>query len=154
MLLPVGCGTLWSEDGRIATQLRHSLPSGSPLNCVILCLLRHGAMRCPARGEGRGASRRSLLGVAWVDDFSFYRWVRPHPRCAGLAGGCAVCQEGLEEAKELDAFWMELCGSLGVPLNLLKRQLCGQSVEYAGFVFDTWGGLMLISHVSSTRGGG
>ena len=55
-----------------------------------------------------------------------------------------MCQEGLEEAKELDAFWMELCGSLGVPLNLLKRQQCGQPVEYAGFVFDTWRGLMLI----------
>ena len=118
--------------------------AGSPLNCVVLCLLRHGAMRGPAEGERRGASRRSLLGVAWVDDFSFYRWVRAHPRCAGLAGGCAVCQEGLGEAKELDAFWMELCSSLGVPLNLLKRQLCGQSVEYTGFVFDTWRGLMLI----------
>ncbi len=79
-----------------------------------------------------------------MDDFSFYRWVRPHPRCTGLAGGCAVCQEGLEEAKELDAFWTELCGSLGVPLNLLKRQLCSQSVEYAWFAFDTWRGLMLI----------
>ncbi len=55
-----------------------------------------------------------------------------------------MCQEGLKEAKELDTFWMELCGSLGVPLNLLKRQLCGQSVEYTGFVFDTWRGLMLI----------
>ena len=42
-----------------------------------------------------------------------------------------MCQEGLEEAKELDAFWMEPCGSLGVPFNLLMRQQCGQSVEYA-----------------------
>ena len=119
-------------------------PAGSPLNCVVLCLLRHGAMRRPAAGERRGASRRSLLGVAWVDDFSFYRWVAPHPQCAGLVGGCAVCRTGLAEAEELDAFWMELCDSLGVPLNLLKRQLCGQSVEYAGFIFDTWRGLMLI----------
>ncbi len=55
-----------------------------------------------------------------------------------------MCLEGLEEAKEFDAFWMELCGSLGVPFNLLKRQQCGESVEYAGFVFDTWRGLMLI----------
>jgi hypothetical protein len=119
-------------------------PAGSPLNCVVLCLLRHGAMRGPAAGERRGASRRSLLGVAWVDDFSFYRWVAPHPPCAGLAGGCAACGTGLAEAEELDAFWMELCDSLGVPLNLLKRQLCGQSVEYAGFAFDTWRGLTLI----------
>ncbi len=101
-------------------------------------------MRGPAAGERRGASRRSLLGVAWVDDFSFYRWVAPHPPCAGLAGGCAACGTGLAEAEELDAFWMELCDSLGVPLNLLKRQLCGQSVEYAGFAFDTWRGLTLI----------
>ena len=119
-------------------------PAGSPLNCVVLCLLRHGAMRSPAAGERRGASRRSLLGVAWVDDFTFYRWVRPHPRCAGLSGGCAECLVGLEEAKALDAFWMELCDSLGVPLNLEKRQLCSQAVEYAGFVFDSWKALMLI----------
>ena len=118
--------------------------AGSPLNCVVLCLLRHGAMRAPAAGERRGASKRSLLGVAWVDDFAFYRWVRPHPPCAGLAGGCPVCQVGLTEAEALDVFWMELCESLGVPLNLIKRQRCGQSVEYAGFVFDTLRGLMLI----------
>ena len=42
-------------------------PAGSPLNCVVLCLLRHGAMRGPAPGERRGATKRSLLGVAaWV----------------------------------------------------------------------------------------
>ncbi len=39
---------------------------------------------------------------------------------------------------------MELCESLGVPLNLLERQLCGQLVYYAGLTFDTWRGLMLI----------
>jgi hypothetical protein len=31
-----------------------------------------------------------------------------------------------------------------MPLNLLKRQLCGQAVEYAGFVFNTWRGLLLL----------
>jgi hypothetical protein len=101
-------------------------------------------MRDPAAGERRGASRRSLLGVAWVDDLSFYRWVKLHPRCAGLAGGCPTCLAGLAEAEELDSFWMELCESLGIPLNLLMRQPCGQSVDYAGFTFDTWRKLMLI----------
>lgn len=119
-------------------------PAGSPLNCVALCLLRHGAMRSPAAGERRGASRRTLLGVVWVDDFVFYRWVRAHPPCAGLVGGCVVCGEAKQEAEELDAFWVELCESLGIPLNLIKRQFCAQKVDYAGFVFDTMRGLMLI----------
>jgi hypothetical protein len=48
-----------------------------------------------------------------------------------------VCQEGLVEAKELDALWMQLCGSLGVPLHLLKWQLCGEDAQ-----------------LSSTHGGG
>ncbi|MFN5017560.1 hypothetical protein [Bradyrhizobium sp.] len=50
----------------------------------------------------------------------------------------------LAEAEELDAFWVELCESLGVQLNLRKRQRCSQSLEYAGFVFDTWRGMMLV----------
>jgi hypothetical protein len=98
-------------------------PAGSPLNCVVLCLLRHGAMRGPAAGERRGASRRSLLCCAWVDYFAFYRWVR------------------------VDTFWMNLCYDLGVPavlLNLEKRQLRLQLVDYAGFVFNTWKWRLLI----------
>ncbi len=108
-------------------------PDGSPLNCTVPCLLRHGAMHSPAAGERRGASRRSLLGVAWVDDCSFYRWVKPHPSCGGLTRGCVVCRSSFSEAEELDAFWMELCKSLEVPLNLLnrKRQLYSKSVEFA-----------------------
>jgi hypothetical protein len=133
VLLPVGRGPLRTEDCRITSQMRGAV---SP-----------EARRDARPGGGRkevGASRRSLLGVAWVDDFTFYRWVWPHPRCAGLAGGCLVCREGLREAQEHDSYWMELCSSLGVPLNLQKRQLCGQTVEYAGFIFDTLRGSVLI----------
>ena len=43
-----------------------------------------------------------------------------------------MCLVGLKEAKELVAFWTELCVSLGVPLNLLKRQPCGQSSSTPG----------------------
>ncbi len=60
---------------------------------------------------------------------------------AGEKKKCII-RTGLAEAEDLDAFCMELCDSLGVPLNLLKRKLCGQSVEYADFVFDTWRGLI------------
>ena len=35
-------------------------------------------------------------------------------------------------------------GAADSALNPIKRQRCGQSVEYAGFVFDTLRGLMLI----------
>ena len=31
-----------------------------------------------------------------------------------------------------------------MPLNLAKRQLCGQRVEYAGFLYDTLRDLLLI----------
>ncbi len=79
---------------------------------------------------GGGAATR--LGEA----HSQHGWGGPCPRlrqaavCRARRGLCCVCLEGLEEAKELDAFWMVLCGSLGFPFNLLKRQQCGQSVEY------------------------
>ncbi len=69
--------------------------AGCPLNCLALCLLRHGAMRSPAAGERRGASYRSLLGKVWVDDFAFYRWVRFHARCEGLAADSGWWLPGL-----------------------------------------------------------
>ena len=39
---------------------------------------------------------------------------------------------------------MDLCDQLGVSLNLIKRQRCAQSVEYAGFIFDSFRGRMLV----------
>ena len=119
-------------------------PAGCPLNCVALCLLRHAALRGAAAGELRGASSRSLLGVVWVDDFTFYRQVPPHPACGGLQGGCPVCRGSLAEAEQLDEWWMDLCSQLGVSLNLVKHQRCAQTVEYAGFLFDTLRGRMLV----------
>ena len=118
-------------------------PAGSPLNCIALCLLRHGALRGPNAGERRGYSVRTLLGVVWVDDFVFYSQVAPHAACSGLSGGCPVCHRALREAEELDAWWIELCGLLGVPLNAKKHQGCKQSVEYSGFLVDSFRGLML-----------
>ena len=46
-------------------------PAGSPLNCIALCRLRQAALRGPEPGEFRGCSERTLLGVVWVDDFTF-----------------------------------------------------------------------------------
>ena len=119
-------------------------PAGCPLNCVALCLLRHAAMRGPDAGERRGASDRTMTGVVWVDDFVFHKMVEWHEACAGLAGGCAACGRGLATAVVLDEWWMGLCGQLGVPLNGDKHQCCDQSVEYAGFLFDSFRGLMLV----------
>ena len=118
-------------------------PAGSPLNCIALCLLRHAALRGPAAGELRGASSRSMHGVVWVDDFVFYSQAAWHEACMGLAGGCPVCLVVLEQAEVLDAWWIELCDILGVPLNMEKHQRCAQTVEYAGFLFDSFRGLML-----------
>ena len=46
------------------------------------------------------------------------------------------------DAEAADAYWQELCDSLGVPLNLGKWQQCRQSGagEYTGFIFDTMRG--------------
>ena len=112
-------------------------PAGSPLNCIALCLLRHCAMRGPASGDLRGASSRSMHGVVWVDDFVFYLLVPWHQACDGLAGGCPVCSRALVGAEANDAWFIELCGLLGVPLNMSKHQRCRQTVEYSGFLFDT-----------------
>ena len=117
-------------------------PAGSPLNCIALCLLRYAALRGPAAGDLRGASSRSLRGVVWVDDFVFYFLTPWHDACAGLAGGCPVCRRALADAEVLDAWWIDLCQMLGVPLNMAKHQRCGQSVEYSGFLFDTFRGIM------------
>ena len=118
-------------------------PAGSPLNCIALCLLRHAALRGPAAGELRGASVRSMHGVVWVDDFVFYSQVDSHDVCLGLDGGCPVCRRALGDAEVLDAWWIDLCDLLGVPLNMKKHQRCMQSVEYSGFAFDSFRGLML-----------
>ena len=119
-------------------------PAGSPLNCIALCLLRHMALRNPASGERRGDSATTGNGVVWVDDFIFHKAVRAHSACSGLEGGCPVCLEHLPQAEAVDAYWVELCRKLGVPLNLDKRQRCRQQVKYAGFLFDTLRGLLLI----------
>ena len=117
-------------------------PAGSPLNCIALCLLRHAALRGPAAGQLRGASSRSVHGVVWVDDFVFYHLVAWHAACAGLSGGCPVCLRALANAQANDAWWTELCEMLGVPLNMAKHQTCKQTVEYSGFLFDSFRGLM------------
>ena len=119
-------------------------PAGCPLNCIALCLLRHAALRGANTGELRGASDRSMLGVVWVDDFVFHKRVQWHEPCGGLAGGCLVCGRGLAAAIVLDEWWMDLNRQLGVSLNDDKHQRCKQAVEYAGFLFDTFRGLMLV----------
>ncbi len=118
-------------------------PAGSPPNCIALCLLHHCARRGPEAGELRGASSRSMRGVVWVDDFVFYLLVAWHDACEGLAGGCPICCRALADADANDAWFVELCGLLGVPLNMSKHQRCKQTVKYSGFLFDTIRGLML-----------
>jgi hypothetical protein len=85
-----------------------------------------------------------MHGVVWVDDFIFHKLVEWHAACGGLASGCPVCLRGLAVAEELDAWWTDLCEQLGVSLNTEKHQRCGQTVEYAGFLFDSFRGLMLV----------
>ena len=53
-------------------------------------------------------------------------------------------QATLAQAEVLDEWWMDLCGQLGMSLNLDKHQRNAQSVEYSGLLFDTFRGLMLV----------
>ena len=101
---------------------------------------KHG----PAANDGFRPTPRSMLGVVWVDDFVFHKRVQWHEACGGLAGGCLVCGRGLAAAIVLDEWWMDLNRQLGVSLNDDKHQRCKQAVEYAGFLFDTFRGLMLV----------
>jgi hypothetical protein len=86
-----------------------------------------------------------MLGVVWVDDFVFHKRVEWHPSCGGLAAGCPACGRGLAAAELLDEWWVGLNRQLGVSLNVKKHQRCAQSVEYAGFLFDTFRGLMRVT---------
>ncbi len=81
--------------------------------------------------------------VVRVDDFVFYHLVAWHAACAGLAGGCPTCLRDLAAAEEKDAWWIALCEMLGVPLSMSEHQRCKQSVEYSGFLFDSFRGIML-----------
>lgn len=117
-------------------------PGGSGLNCMALCLLRHLARRDPYRGERRGASGRTILGVVWVDDFGLAQFVRPHARCAGLKGQCPVCQESIPAARMNREYWVSLCGQLAIHLADDKHQELDQNMEYGGFRVDTWAGLL------------
>jgi hypothetical protein len=61
-----------------------------------------------------------MHGVVWVDDFVFYHLVAWHDACAGLSRGCPVCLRSLVDAEASDAWWIDLCEMLGVPLNMSK----------------------------------
>ena len=53
-----------------------------------------------------------------------------------------MCLWALVEAEANDTWWVELCGLLGVPQNMSKHQSCKQTVEYSGFLSDSFRGLM------------
>ncbi len=84
-------------------------------------------------GDLRGASSSSLCGVVWVDlalDYLvFYFQTQWHDACYGLACGCPVCRRALADAEAL---------------NMTKHQRCCQSVEYSGFLFDTFCGIQVM----------
>jgi hypothetical protein len=105
------------------------------------------APRTPTRRAAAKAGSQlanTMLGVVWVDDFVFHKRVEWHEACSGLAAGCTVCGSSLAAAEVLDELWMDLNRQLDVSPNVEKHQRCKQTVEYAGFLFDTFRGLMLV----------
>ena len=132
---------------RLAVAHFGQAPAGSPLNCIALCLLRHTALRSPASGERRGDAVTTGNAVVWSSITG--RGLHLSQAGQGPVGllrarGWVPRLPRAPSAEAVDASWVELCGRLGVPLNLDKRQRCPQQVEYVGVLFDTLRGLLLI----------
>ena len=125
--------------------------AGSPLNALILCLLRFLARPAPDQGELRGASRRTILGAAWVDDTVLICKGIPHARCLGIVGGCPLCSERLTVALERQEYWLWLCNELGWELALDKRQNPTQVFTYSGLIFDLVRGLLLVPELKKAK---
>ncbi len=53
-----------------------------------------------------------------------------------------MCLRALVDAEANDAWWTYLCEMLGVQLNMSKHQRCKQTMDYSGFLFDSFRGLM------------
>ena len=66
-----------------------------------------------------------------------------HPPCAGLVGGCEVCQGALPLAEADHRYVVDLGEQLGLGFQDSKRQRCGQRAEYSGFMFDTVKGRLI-----------
>ena len=118
--------------------------AGSPLNALMLCLIRFLARPAPGPGELRGASARTLLAALWVDDTVLICKGVPHARCLGSAGGCPTCLARHEVALERQQYWLWLCGELGWEFAVDKRQHPGQVLTYSGIIFDLVQGLLSV----------
>jgi len=118
--------------------------AGSPLNALMLCLIRFLARPAPGPGELRGASARTLLAALWVDDTVLICKGVPHARCLGSAGGCPTCLARHEVALERQQYWLWLCGELGWEFAIDKRQHPGQVITYSGLIFNLVQGLLSV----------
>lgn len=113
--------------------------AGSPLNCLLMAVIRHMVRR-----SGSLSPSALLLCFLWVDDLILAWNVPYHGRCGGLAANCSKCQEALERFKELRSYWHDLADKLGISLSLSKRQPPSQRVEYTGVIVDTVAGRLFI----------
>jgi len=118
--------------------------AGSPLNALMLCILRFLARPTPGLGELRGASSKTLIGAVWVDDTVLVDKVPPHGRCQGIRGDCVTCIQHLAHAKERQAFWIWLGAELGLEFAEDKRQNPDQVIRYTGLIADTVLGLLFV----------
>jgi hypothetical protein len=114
--------------------------AGSPLNSILLALLRHLMRLNPLLGERRGASARTIHGVGWVDDVVLFTKVPPHKSCNGLEGACPICMSMLPHALDSQRYWIDLCTELGLGFSEDKRQLVAQMIIYLGIRINTVAG--------------
>ena len=113
--------------------------AGSPLNCLLMTVLRHLLRRAQKASPGL-----LLLCFLWVDDLILARNVAPHGPCGGLASECSVCAAALAEFEQFRRYWHKLADTLGISLSTAKRQEPGQRIEYTGVIVDTVAGRLFI----------
>lgn len=113
--------------------------AGSPLNCLLMTVIRHMVRRSASINPAA-----ALLCFLWVDDLILAWNVQYHGKCGGLAAKCRTCSEALRVFDELRRYWHDLADQLGISLSIAKRQASSQRVEYTGVIVDTIAGRLFI----------
>ena len=105
---------------------------------AVVATLRVAAPSDDLPSSRRGLGPEAMHSAVWVDDTAFVTKTAKHPKCAGLVGGCPVCQSAQRRAFRNQAYWHRLAAKLGLGLSSEKRQFPCQRATYTGLVIDTF----------------
>ena len=85
-----------------------------------------------------------IQGAAYVDDLFLALLAAWHGACAGLSGGCALCQENLERPRAQEPWVDMVMQELQLKCSN-KRGRAGQGEVLMGVMMDTFLGRMLVT---------